>query len=55
MRVKQKSAWYAACYGASNKRVKLVLKNDNPRVPARQIAKALKSIEYDFRMWSHVH
>ena len=55
MRVKKKSAWYAACYGASVKRVKLLLRKDNPRVPARKLAKAYKELEADFKKWAIVH
>lgn len=55
MRVKPKSAWYAACYGASTKRVKRLLRESNPRVPARKLAKVHKEIELDFRDWANVH
>lgn len=51
MRVKYESAWFVACYGASVKCVKLLLRKDNPRVPARKLAKAYKELEADFKKW----
>jgi translation elongation factor EF-4 len=48
MRIKYKSALYAACYGGSYKHVKKLLKRDNKHVPARQRAKAFKLIKTDF-------
>ena len=54
MRVKQKSAWYAACYGGSIKRVEKVLREDNPRVPARLVAKEFKKIRTLFRFWERL-
>ena len=42
MRVKYKSACYVIGYGGSIKRVEKVLREDNPRVPARLVAKEFK-------------
>ena len=39
-----KSCVYAAAYGSSNKRLKKMAKEANPRMPAREVARRVKSI-----------
>ena len=58
MRVKYKSACYVIGYGGSIKRVEKVLREDNPRVPARLVAKEFKKIRKLFgfgKDWRVVH